>query len=248
MKAMKTISHFLAAAALMLTASCSSTNTGTSTGASTGGSVPSDSDITQTGTGSSLGVPGAATDANVPTNTAVVAGTSATGTSTSSATSTGGADMAADQTAFMATFATMDDPTFMLTAASSNMLEIELGRMATQQSANANVKKYGQMMVDHHTKATQDWKAVATPMKVQMPTTMMPVHQALADRVKGKSGKEFDEAYMDAMETAHKMDVAMFEAKSKQAQAPAVKNFANKTLPMLRSHHTMADAFEKKVD
>jgi putative membrane protein len=161
---------------------------------------------------------------------------------------TSGADAAADMTAFMGTFATMDDPTFMLTAASSNMLETQLGQAASQRAANADVKKYAQMMVTHHTKATQDWKSVATPLGIQMPSTLMPVHQAIADKVMSKSGKEFDEAYMDAMETAHKMDVAMFEVKSGAAQTPAVKTFATKTLPMLRSHEKMANEIEKKVD
>ncbi|UOQ74352.1 DUF4142 domain-containing protein [Hymenobacter cellulosilyticus] len=148
----------------------------------------------------------------------------------------------------MATFATMPDPTFLMTAASSNMLEIQMGKLALQKSTNADVKKFGQMMVDHHTKATQELKTVAMPLGVTMPTALMPVHQAMADQLMNKSGKAFDEAYMDAMETAHKMDVTMFEVKSKGAETPAVKSFATKTLPMLRSHHTMADELEKKVD
>jgi putative membrane protein len=155
---------------------------------------------------------------------------------------------ASDVNAFMGTFATMDDATFMLTAASSNMLEIQMGQLAGQRANNADVKKFGQMMVQHHGMATQDWKSVATPLGVIMPTTLMPVHQAMLEKVANKSGKEFDEAYMDAMETAHKLDVAMFEVKSKAAQAPAVQTFATKTLPMLRSHSNMASELEKKVD
>ena len=142
----------------------------------------------------------------------------------------------------------MQDPVFLMNAASSNMLEIEMGKMAVQKSANADVKRFGQMMVDHHTKATKELQTVASPLGVTLPQTMLPVHQAMADRLMTKSGKDFDEDYMDAMETAHKMDIAMFEVKSTGAQMPTVKAFATKTLPMLRSHHTMADEIEKKVD
>jgi putative membrane protein len=151
-------------------------------------------------------------------------------------------------TAFMGTFATMNDPTFLMTAASSNLLEIQAGQMASQKATNADVRKYAQMMVSHHTKSTQELKAVATPLSVTLPQILMPVHQAMADRLMNKTGKDFDEAYMDMMETAHKMDVAMFEVKSKAAENPTVKSFATKTLPMLRSHHTMADNIEKKAD
>jgi putative membrane protein len=163
-------------------------------------------------------------------------------------TSASATDAASDMTAFMATFATMKDPVFLLNAASSNMLEIKAGQMASQKATNADVRKYAQMMVSHHTKSTQELKAVATPLGVTMPQTMMPVHQALADRLMNKTGKDFDEAYMDVMEAAHKMDIAMFEVKSKAAETPTVQQFATKTLPMLRSHHTMADGLEKKVD
>jgi putative membrane protein len=151
-------------------------------------------------------------------------------------------------TAFMGTFATMKDPVFLMTAASSNLLEIQLGQAAAQRASNADVKRFAQMMVDHHTKATQQLKTVASPLGVTMPQALMPVHQAIADKVMAKSGKEFDEAYMDAMEAAHKMDVAMFEVKDKAADTPTVKSFATQTLPMLRSHEKMASELEKKVD
>jgi putative membrane protein len=117
-----------------------------------------------------------------------------------------------------------------------------------QKASNADVRKYAQMMVNHHTQATQQLKAVAAPLGVQMPTVMMPVHQAMADQLQGKSGKNFDETYMDMMETAHKMDIAMFEVKSKAAETPNVQSFATQTLPMLRSHYEMANSLEKKVD
>ncbi|GAB2775511.1 hypothetical protein GCM10027175_11470 [Hymenobacter latericoloratus] len=174
-------------------------------------------------------------------STAAISGTGGA----NSTTATGGAT---DMNAFMASFATMQDPVFLMTAASSNLLEIQMGQLATQKSTNADVKRFGQMMVDHHTKATQELQTLATPLGVTLPQTMMPVHQAMADKLMNKSGKAFDEDYMDAMETAHQMDIAMFEVKSKAAETPTVKAFATKTLPMLRSHEKMANEIEKKVD
>ncbi|GGF20950.1 hypothetical protein GCM10011383_35800 [Hymenobacter cavernae] len=159
-----------------------------------------------------------------------------------------GAAAGTDINAFMGTFATMPDATFLLTAASSNLLEIQAGQAAAQKAASADVKKFGQMMVDHHTKATQQMQAVATPLGVQPSQALMPIHQAMLDKVNSKSGKDFDEAYMDAMETAHAMDIAMFQVKSKGAETPAVQAFATKTLPMLESHRKMAGDLEKKVD
>lgn len=175
-------------------------------------------------------------------------GTAAGGTAAGTGAAGSGAGSSSDMMAFMGTFATMQDPVFLMNAASSNLLEIQAGQIASQRATNPDVKKFAQMMVNHHTMATQQLKSVAPPLGIQMPQTMMPVHQAMADRLTNKTGKDFDEAYMDMMETAHKMDIAMFEVKSKAAESPNVQAFATQTLPMLRSHHKMADDLEKKVD
>ena len=246
MKKTKPLLYFLVAGALLLGNSCSSTNPDSAS--STAGSGTSSA--TSAGSTSGSASAGASTSGG-----AVGGGTTTAGSSTSGSADlsmgtggAGGTAAAADMTAFMGTFATMEDPVFLLNAASSNLLEIQAGQLAVQQANNADVRKFGQMMVDHHTTATQQLKAVATPLGVTMPQAMMPVHQAMADRLLNKSGKGFDETYMDLMETAHKMDIAMFEVKSKKAATPSVQAFATKTLPMLRAHHTLADELEKKVD
>ncbi len=142
----------------------------------------------------------------------------------------------------------MTDAMFMMTAASSNMFEIQAGKLATQNASHAEVKKFAQMMVDHHTRASQEQMTLASQMKITLPTTLMPIHQTMLDRLKGKTGKGFDEDYMDAMETAHKMDIAMFQMKSANAETPPVKALATKTLPMLKSHQEMATKLEDQVD
>lgn len=241
MKTTHVIFRLFLLGSLAASAACTGTSPGTATDATSGAAAAGSTSGTNSGSGSDATSGAGSTGAG--TSTTSTAG-SATG-STATGTGTGNP---ADMTAFTATFATMQDPVFLMNAASSNLLEIQLGQAAAQRASNADVKRFAQMMVTHHTKATQDLKAVATPLGVQMPETMMPVHQAMADKVMSKSGKDFDEAYMDAMETAHKMDIAMFEVKSRAADAPTVKSFATNTLPMLRSHEKMAGETEKKVD
>ncbi|MCC3158857.1 DUF4142 domain-containing protein [Hymenobacter sp. 15J16-1T3B] len=239
---MKRTAPFLLILPLLVSACSSSSSTTGTAGASTAGSS-----ITSTSSSNDATSGAAATPPIVGGSGGVIIG-SGTNTGTDVSSGRSAADVASDVNLFAGTFATMDDPTFMLTAASSNMLEVQMGQLAAQKASSAEVRKYGQMMVDHHTKATQDWQSVASALSVTKPAALMPVHQAMLDRVAAKSGKDFDEAYMDAMETAHKLDVAMFEVKSKGAQNAAVQSFASRTLPMLRSHGTMANSLEKKVD
>lgn len=254
MKTTNIIPSVLVAATLALGTACSSTNndatagtnnnTDTSATGTANATGNGDAAIPSSAGGGTLNNGGGASGATEPGASGNTFGDAANGRGAVS----DAAGTAADQTAFMATFATMEDPVFLMTAASSNLLEIQSGKLAAAQGTHQEVKDFGQMMVSHHTQATQELTKVATPLGVTMPTTMMPVHQAMADRLASQTGKKFDETYMDLMETAHKMDIAMFEAKSKSAQSPTVKGFATRTLPMLRSHESMADKIEDKVD
>ncbi|MBF9237007.1 DUF4142 domain-containing protein [Hymenobacter sp. BT683] len=219
---MKAISHFLAAAALVTGAACSSTSTSTDTG--TAGTS------TETGSPTAGATGMAANDMGAPAPVVTAA------------------DAATDEATFMGTFASMSDATFLMNTASSNLLETQAGQMAAQKARNPEVRKYAEMMVSHHTAATQELKAMASPLGVQLPPTMLPVHQAMLDKLRDKSGSDFDEAYMDLMEKAHKLDIAMFEVKSNAADKVQIQAFATKSLPALRTHLTMADAIEKKTD
>ncbi|WP_133257049.1 DUF4142 domain-containing protein [Hymenobacter edaphi] len=140
------------------------------------------------------------------------------------------------------------DAEFLLTVASSNEMEVQLGTLAAQQGSTDAVKQFGQMMVDQHTAAGQELSAVNAQLDVKPSVAIMPMHQQLIDRLKDKAGRAFDERYLDVMETAHKLDIVMFEAKEKKAENAAVQAFAAKMLPTLRTHLAEANALEKQVD
>ncbi|MBO0357440.1 DUF4142 domain-containing protein [Hymenobacter sp. BT186] len=228
MNTTKALSPILLAGTMLLGFGCSTTNTA--------------SDPAATATANSSTMPGPAGNVGDATTTPAVVSNSVdapTGDNTAPTTA---------MESFTASLPTMQDPVFLLTAGSSNLLEIQTAQLALQKSTSPEVKKFAQMMLDHHTKATQELKTIATPLSVTLPEAMMPIHQAIADKVKNTEGKKFDEAYMDAMETAHQMDIAMFETKSRTATNATVKAYATKALPMLKSHGAMATEIEDKVD
>src|SRR4051794_35823757 len=50
------------------------------------------------------------------------------------------------------------DKTFVKKAAQGGLAEVELGRLATERAASPDVKKFGQRMVDDHSKANDQLK------------------------------------------------------------------------------------------
>jgi putative membrane protein len=139
------------------------------------------------------------------------------------------------------------DLAFMNDAAPGGMAEVELGKMAASKSQNAEVKAFGQKMVEDHSKAGEELKQLATQKKVMLPTDVMPAHKQLMEKLSKLSGADFDSAYVTAMVEAHEKDVAAFENVSKTAADADVKAFATKTLPTLKMHLEMIKGMADKM-
>ncbi|WP_066508092.1 DUF4142 domain-containing protein [Rufibacter sp. DG15C] len=137
---------------------------------------------------------------------------------------------------------------FLTEAASSGMMEIALGQMAVQKASNPEVKQFGQMMVDYHTKAQQELKAVAQGMNLELPTAMISRHLKLVEKLSELSGAQFDRKYMNVMEDAHEEALAKFEMVSNAAPTTSVRAFAIRALPNLRTHEHQADQLEDKIE
>lgn len=135
----------------------------------------------------------------------------------------------------------VSDTTFLKKAAQGGMAEVELGQLATQKASSEEVKKFGQRMVDDHSKANDQLKQVAEQKHINLPTEPSAKDKATKARLEKLSGEQFDRAYMKDMVKDHRTDVAEFAHASKTARDPAVKSFAEQTLPTLREHLKQAE-------
>jgi putative membrane protein len=139
------------------------------------------------------------------------------------------------------------DQTFVTKAAHGGMAEVKLGTLATQKASNADVKAFGQQMVDDHSKANDELKQLASTKGITLPTDMDAKEQAKYDRLSKLSGAEFDRAYMKEMVSDHRTDVSEFRRESQSGTDPDVKAWAAKTLPTLEQHLQMAESTDAKV-
>ncbi|MEG4944168.1 DUF4142 domain-containing protein [Microcoleus sp. F4-D5] len=133
------------------------------------------------------------------------------------------------------------DKNFVLQAAQTGMLEVQLGKLAVERGSSARVKEYGQEMVDEHTQANQELMQLAMQKGVELPTEMSSQNKAVTDRLSGLSGTSFDTAYKQAMIESHNQAIALFQAQSQQGQDPELKGWATKLLPNLQAHLQMVN-------
>lgn len=132
-------------------------------------------------------------------------------------------------------------------AAGGGMMEVALGQTAQQQAASQRVKDFGAMMVSGHTKVNDELKAIANAKNFSLPATMPEKHQKHVDDLTKKQGKDFDKAYMKMMVNDHEEDVKKFEKAASDATDPAIRDFAARTLPVLRMHLDSAKAINKQL-
>ncbi len=137
-----------------------------------------------------------------------------------------------------------DNADFMVKAASGGMLEVELGRMALQKASSPKVKQFAQQMIDDHTKANEELKALAAKKNITLPTTPGDEAQEHINDLAKYSGAEFDKEYLELMHKDHQEDLDLFKEAAEEAEDADVKAFAAKTLPVLENHHQMVEQME----
>jgi putative membrane protein len=129
---------------------------------------------------------------------------------------------------------------FLSEAASANMAEQELGRLAETRAQSDRVKDYGRRMVEDHKKAQDQLDSLVREERVTVPEKVSGEHRKTIDRLSKLEGSAFDRAYMDAMREDHTKDVEKFEHASKTIKDAQVKRYAQETLPVLREHLQLA--------
>jgi putative membrane protein len=127
---------------------------------------------------------------------------------------------------------------FVQKAAMSDMYEIEAGKIASQKGQSAPVKGFAQMMVDAHSKTTEELKGIVASekLKVDLPSKLEAKHQKLIDDLNAASNEDFDKTYAKQQVDGHQEAVDLFDSYAKKGDNGALKQFAQKTLPVIQEH------------
>jgi putative membrane protein len=139
------------------------------------------------------------------------------------------------------------DTKFMKTAAMGGMEEVELGKLAAQKASSADVKNFGQHMVDDHSKANDQLTQLATQKGVTLPTAVSTMQKHDMDKLSKLSGAAFDSAYVSMMVKDHKKDIADFQKESKSGKDSDLKSWAATTLPTLQDHLKMVQGISSSM-
>ena len=141
----------------------------------------------------------------------------------------------------------MSDSQFAKKAAQGGMAEVKLGQLAQEKGTSDSVKKFGQRMVEDHTKAGDELKRAAAQDNIALPDDVSAKDKATYDSLSKLSGAAFDRAYARDMVKDHEEDIADFNKEANGGKNAAIKDFATQTLPTLQDHLKEAKKMRQNV-
>ncbi|PWW45551.1 putative outer membrane protein [Melaminivora alkalimesophila] len=138
------------------------------------------------------------------------------------------------------------DAAFMNQAAQNGHLEVEAARLALQKSQNPEVREFAQRMIDDHTKAAQELGALATAKNHSLPDGPSLLQKGKLKLLGTHGDEKFDRSYIEDLgPKAHRETIELFEKGAREAHDPDVRAYAEKTLPTLREHLSMAEKLDR---
>lgn len=134
---------------------------------------------------------------------------------------------------------------FVTEAATSDMIEIEAGKIAQMRGTDAE-KKFGAQMVADHTRTSADIKAMIAggKLKAELPSVIPSAGQSKLDDLRNSKNEDFSSVYDPMQVSAHEDAVSLFERYGKSGDNAELKAWANKTLPALKHHLDMANKLD----
>ncbi|KIO52015.1 DUF4142 domain-containing protein [Flavobacterium hibernum] len=141
-----------------------------------------------------------------------------------------------------------DDSEYLVDIAEVNLAEIEIGKLAQQKSTNPEVKKFGKMLVDEHTKSAGEVSALATSKNFTLPTSLTEDGQEEYKKLNEKSGLDFDKKFADMMIDGHEKAIEELQKATKDAKDQDIKLWASNNIAPLTAHLEHAKLLKQELD
>lgn len=130
-------------------------------------------------------------------------------------------------------------------AMKGNNSEVKLGHLALDKAGSEDVKAFGRRMIEDHSKANDQLVDIANKYHIDVQREPTEDGQKTYSRLESLSGSRFDREYIAAMIDDHEKDINEYSQALPKLQAPDLRQYAEKTLAIIRVHHDMAEKIGK---
>ena len=145
-------------------------------------------------------------------------------------------------------FRNEDTQRFVISAAQSDEFERRAGRLAQSMGVSNRVREFGAMMVQDHTRTTQDLQAAIrrTNHTPPPPPPLRPDQQRMLDELRG-AARGFDFIYLRQQVQAHEEALNLMQTYASTGRNAVLRDAARQTAPLVRHHLEMAQRLQANV-
>jgi putative membrane protein len=122
-------------------------------------------------------------------------------------------------------------------AGASDLWEIESSRAVLAKSDRADVKRFAQMMIDHHGQSTQKVKAAAASARVTAAPPSLDANQRrMLDEIKAVDASAIDAVYIKHQRSAHDAALALHSGYAERGDNESLRRAARDIVPVVEAH------------
>lgn len=129
-----------------------------------------------------------------------------------------------------------DARTYAEMAAASDMFELESSRLALTRAQDPALRQFAQMMIDDHSRTSQQLMAAARTADISLTPSLMPMQRQMLDELQQANGQTFDRLYRTQQIQAHEMAVALHGNYARSGNNPALRGVAAAATPIVTQH------------
>lgn len=131
---------------------------------------------------------------------------------------------------------------FVMRAAMGDRFEIESAKLVQSKSKAKSTDQFARHLVEDHGRSSKQLSSIAQQAGVKQPTSteLDAKHQAMLDELKQANRGDVDKVFARMQQQAHQEALQLYESYAANGDNPALKSFAQKSVPTLEKHLDMA--------
>jgi len=133
------------------------------------------------------------------------------------------------------------DERYLIQAHRDHLAEIEAGRAAQEKGRTPAVRAQGRRLVTDHGRLDAEVQKVAQLLDVTLPAEPTRLRRAQLRRVTGRTGADFDKAWVAYEIRTHRDSLSDAEKEVADGSSPYVQVLAKQAVPVLRAHLAMLE-------
>ena len=145
------------------------------------------------------------------------------------------------------------DPQIAGIVVTANQIDVDAGKIAKSRSKNKEVQAFAQQMITDHTNANKEANELAqrlnlTPAENATSQQLKTDHAQVRNDLAGKTGAEFDRAYIAHEITVHQNVLnALDQTLIPGAQNAELRAFLEKIRPVMQAHLQLAQQIQSQL-